>query len=192
MPILGIMASQISGKLWQPDGAYDSLATVTIGATGVSSVTFAGIPTGYKHLQIRATLKTGRATYGNDGLYLKVNEASSNYAFHYVLGDGASVPASGGGGQTQILIGWTGTNVSSAYGANIIDILDYSNITKNKTIRSLAGVDINGTISGFGGLVALHSGMYYGDTNAVTSLAFTSSNAANFQENSQFSLYGIK
>jgi hypothetical protein len=87
------MASQMSGKLWQPDGAYDSLATVTIGATGVSSVTFAGIPNTYKHLQIRATLKTNRATFGNDGLYLKVNGASSNYAFHYVLGDGAATSA---------------------------------------------------------------------------------------------------
>ena len=191
-PILGIMASQISGHLWEPQGAYDALSTVTIGATGVATIEFVGIPNTYKHLQIRATLKTGRASYGNDGLYLKVNGFSSNYAQHYLLGDGTSAVASGGGGNTQILIGWAGTNVSSAYGANIIDILDYSNITKNKTIRSLGGVDINGVILSFGGLVALHSGMYYGDTNAVTSLTFTSSNAANFQENSQITLYGVK
>ena len=44
MPILGIMASQISGHLWQPEGAYDSLATVTVGATSVATIEIAGIP----------------------------------------------------------------------------------------------------------------------------------------------------
>ena len=36
MPILGIWASQISGKLWAPAGAYDALATVTVPAGGAS------------------------------------------------------------------------------------------------------------------------------------------------------------
>ena len=192
MPILGIMASQISGKLWTPDGAYDSLATVTVPATTVASITFAGIPSTYKHLQIRATLKTNRATFGNDGLYIRVNGATSSYSQHYVIGDGSSASASGGGGNTQILIGWTGTNVANYFGTNIIDILDYANTSKYKTIRSLGGVDLNGTVAGAGGLVALHSGMYYGNTDAITSLVFTSSNAADFQQYSQFSLYGIK
>jgi hypothetical protein len=51
------MASQISGHLYDgPFGAYDSLATVTLSADA-ASVTFAGIPSGYKHLQIRAIHK---------------------------------------------------------------------------------------------------------------------------------------
>ena len=191
-PILGIWASQISGRLWEPQGAYDALSTVTVGATSVASIEFAGIPSGYKHLQIRATLKTNRATYGNDGLYLKINGLSSNYAQHYLLGDGSAASASGGGSNSQILVGWCGTNVSSAYGANIIDILDYSNTAKYKTIRNLGGVDINGTIAGFGGVIALHSGASFTNTDAITSIAFTSSNAANFQQYSQITLYGIR
>ena len=31
MPILGVIASQISGHLFAPSGAYDSIATVTVG-----------------------------------------------------------------------------------------------------------------------------------------------------------------
>jgi hypothetical protein len=44
-PILGIMASQISGHLWEPQGAYDALSTVTLSANA-SSVSFTGIPSG--------------------------------------------------------------------------------------------------------------------------------------------------
>jgi hypothetical protein len=190
-PILGIIASSFRSAAG-PDGAYDALATVTVPSGGLATITFAGIPNTYKHLQVRVSAKTNRSTYGNDGLYLKVNGLSSNYAQHYLLGDGSSASASGGGSNSQILIGWTGTNVSSAYGANIIDILDYANTTKYKTVRNLGGVDINGTIAGFGGTVALHSGMNYGTTEAINSISFTSSNAANFQEYSQFSLYGVK
>ena len=173
-------------------GSYDAIAVADIGAGGTSTISFTSISGAYKHLQIRATLKTNRATYGNDGLYIKINGGTASYAQHYLLGDGASASASGGGGNSQILIGWTGTNVANYFGTNIIDILDYANTNKYKTIRSLGGVDLNGTIAGAGGLVALHSGMYYANTNAITSLDFTSSNAATFQEYSQIDLYGIK
>ena len=187
-----MLAGNTTWNPWEPQGAYDALSTVTVGSTSVSSIEFAGIPQGYKHLQIRATLKTNRATYGNDGLYLRVNGLSSNYGFHYVAGDGSAASASGGGSQNQILLGWCGTNVSSAYGANIIDILDYSNTSKYKTVRNLGGVDINGTIAGFGGVIALHSGASFTSTNAITSISFTSSNAANFEQYSQVTLYGVR
>jgi hypothetical protein len=173
-------------------GSYDAIGVVDVGAGGTSTISFTSIPGTYKHLQIRATLKTNRATFGNDGLYIKVNGATASYAQHYLLGDGASASASGGGGNSQILIGWAGTNVVNSFAANVIDILDYANTNKYKTIRNLGGVDINGTVAGFGGVVALHSGMHYANTNAITSMEFTSSNAATFQQYSQIALYGIK
>jgi hypothetical protein len=174
------------------DAAFESIATVTVGAGGTSTISFTSIPSTYKHLQLRGFLKTNRATFGNDGLYVKVNSNSSNYAQHYLIGDGAAASAAGGGGNTQILIGWTGTNAGSSFAGNVIDILDYADTNKYKTFRNLGGVDLNGTIAGFGGLIALHSGMYYGATTAITQLDFTSSNAATFQEYSSFALYGIK
>jgi hypothetical protein len=183
-----------SSRLWDQttfQSGMFALATVSL-TSGASSVVFSDIPQNYTHLQIRATPKTNRATFGNDGLYLRVNGASTNYGFHYLLGDGAAASASGGGSQTQILVGWCGTNVSSAHGANIIDILDYSNTTKHKTIRNLGGVDMNGTISTSSGVVGIHSGAHYANTNAITSITFTSSNAADFQQHSHFALYGIK
>jgi hypothetical protein len=54
-------------------------------------------------------------------------------------------------------------------GASILDILDYANTNKYKTIRLLAGVDVNGTVATFGGVVGLTSGLWQ-NTNAITSI----------------------
>jgi hypothetical protein len=40
MPVLGIIASQMSGHLFAPSGAYDSIATTTVGSGGAASITF--------------------------------------------------------------------------------------------------------------------------------------------------------
>ena len=34
----GVVASGISGNLWAPSGAYDSIATVNVGSGGASSI----------------------------------------------------------------------------------------------------------------------------------------------------------
>jgi hypothetical protein len=52
MPILGIISSQISGHLFAPSGAYDSIATVS-GTGSSGTISFTSIPSTYTHLQIR-------------------------------------------------------------------------------------------------------------------------------------------
>ncbi len=87
-PILGIWASQISGRLWEPQGAYDALATVTpSGSTG--TITFAGIPSTYKHLQIRAI---GRSDYAGSNVQLAMrfnSDTAANYSTHNLIGVGS-------------------------------------------------------------------------------------------------------
>jgi hypothetical protein len=131
MPILGIMASQISGKLWAPDGAYDSLATVTVPSGGLASIEFAGIPNTYKHLQIRSlSLTTG-------ALWFQTNvngDTSTNYASHALYGSGASATAFGTGTGVAAY-GYTALINATGQSALIIDFLDYASTTKNKTVR---------------------------------------------------------
>jgi hypothetical protein len=55
-PILGILASGMSGNLWAPGKDFDSIATTTVGAGGASTITFSSIPSTYRHLQIRLFL----------------------------------------------------------------------------------------------------------------------------------------
>jgi hypothetical protein len=110
MPILGIMASQISGHLWAPEGAYDSLATVTLSAN-TSSITFAGIPAGYKHLQLRATWanSTGADTW------MRINgDTGSNYAAHYLNGNGSAAAGGAitGAGALGAYLGYSGSTTA--------------------------------------------------------------------------------
>lgn len=188
MPILGIMASQISGHLWAPAGAYDSLATVTVG-TAVSSITFAGIPSGYKHLQIRIFgASTTSGTSVNDMFYQFNGDTGSNYSTHYLLGQGTGAFSAGFASQTRIrasnVLPYAGaTNI---FGASIIDILDYSSTSKAKTARSLSGTDFNGS-----GYLTIDSGAWYNSSTAINSIVFTSG-ANNIAQYSSFALYGSK
>jgi hypothetical protein len=86
-PILGIYASQISGHLFAPSGAYDSIATATFTGSALS-VTFSSIPSTYTHLQIRGLARTPS---GNDQIDLRFNgDSGNNYSMHGLSGDGAS------------------------------------------------------------------------------------------------------
>jgi hypothetical protein len=76
--------------------------------------------------------------------------------------------------------------LQAAFGANIIDILDYANTNKYKTTRTLSGGDNNGS-----GFVQFMSGNWR-NTNAVTSIDIFQVDGDTIAEYSQFALYGIK
>jgi hypothetical protein len=183
------MASQISGKLWQPDGAYDSLATVTLSST-TASVTFSGIPSVYKHLQIRLIARSNRAAVVNDSFHLQFNsDTSANYADHYLIGDGSTASAGAETSVTNIgLYRITGAGAgSNTFGASVIDILDYQNTNKYKTVRALSGDDNNGD-----GRISLGSGLWQSNSAITGITLFPNSGSSSFVQYSQFSLYGVR
>lgn len=192
-PILtGIVASGISGHLtppWSPEGGYDALATVTVPSGGASSVTFNGIPTGYKHLQIRAI---GRSTFNAEivDTYWTFNkDTSSNYfGQHQIRGNGSSATAAADNATTssRVFVTPALTTLSNTFSAGIIDILDYANTNKYKTIRSLNAVDGNGT-----GSVWFRSSLWM-NTSAINSITINPEPTSSFTQYSQFALYGVK
>lgn len=195
MPILGIMASQISGHLWAPEGAYDALATVTVGATAVSNITFAGIPSGYKHLQLRIFGRGNSSSADRVSITVKVNsDTGSNYANHAVGGDGSSAftaqATSQGVGANNFMAGISAivgsTGAANTFGASIVDVLDYSSSSKYKTFRSLAGQDQNST----SGRIALVSGLWQ-NTAAITTLDLNLESGL-WGQYSSIALYGVK
>ena len=193
-PILGIYASQISGRLFNLVGNYDALATVTVPSGGLSSITFAGIPqTGYTHLQLRVFAKTNRGTYGRDEFSLQFNsDTASNYSWHTLYGDGGTAAAYGVGSDTNIDAGYiAGGAGTSMFGAGVVDILDYANTNKYKTTRSFTGHDHNGTIAGINAIVNLNSGSWR-STSAINSIKIGIISGTLFNEYSQFALYGVK
>jgi hypothetical protein len=169
-------------------GSYDALATVTVPSGGAATVSFVGIPTGYKHLQLRFNARTSFA--GNEAFYFKYNsDSSSSYTDHYLFGNGSTA---GAVGATAASTGSTifrpagSTAGSNVFGVGIVDILDYENTNKYKTIRNLGGIDTNGA-----GTIFLNSGLWI-NTAAINRIDITSANAATIQQYSSFALYGVK
>jgi hypothetical protein len=187
MPMLGIMASQISGHLWAPAGAYDSLATVTVPSGGVASVTFSGIPSTYKHLQIRWFARDNYSSTASDANIRLNSDSGSNYTWHQLLGDGSTAQAYASTSQTSMRAGFTAgsTATSGVFAGTILDLLDYASTSKNKTVRNLAGFDNNGS-----GSISLNSGSWM-STAAVTSISITPRVGTSFDQYSSFALYGV-
>jgi hypothetical protein len=180
---VGIYASQISGKLWAPAGAYDALATVTLSAT-TASINFAGIPAGYKHLQLRISGRTVGAYTGDSNTYLYFNGTEASYS-HQLYGSGS---ATGSGNSANSLLSVripNDNNSANIFGAGIMDILDYSSTTKNKTVRTLDGWDANGS-----GYMYLHS-VLWNNTSPITSITLTTQDGS-WKTGSTIALYGVK
>lgn len=192
MPILGIYASAISGNLAFP--SYESIATVTVGSGGSSSVTLSSIPSTYTHLQLRCFGQTNRATVPFDSLFVTLNSDTNNgnYYRHGFNGTGSSTYSYGSGTDARAQFSWNfGTTAGSNWGIGIVDIFDYTNTNKFKTMRSLGGSDVNGTVNGFGGEVGIGSNLYQ-STSAITSITLTPYVGTLINQYSSFALYGIK
>jgi hypothetical protein len=191
-PILGILASQISGHL--STNSYESIATVTVGSGGTASAVFSSIPSTYKHLQIRGIAQTAVNTFIEDARIQFNSDTGSNYIRHALMGNGASATAYSNTG-TSILVdaavSGTVSGTANIFAVSIIDILDYTNTNKNKTVRVLNGADFNGNpFGGNGGRVTLTSGLWT-STAAITSITL-GGNSSNLNQYSQFALYGVK
>jgi hypothetical protein len=187
-----MIANQIAGLLTGGVAAsltdYESIASTTVGSGGSASVTFSSIAGTYSHLQVRFLGRDNRAST-QDTLLVRFNsDSGSNYRIHYLLGDGSSASA-GGFASTGIEVYRIAAASSGAsmFGAGVIDILDYTSTNKNKTTRSLAGLDMNGS-----GEVALGSGLWFATPAAITSITLLPTNGTLFSEYSSFALYGIK
>ena len=174
-------------------GGFESIATVTVGAGGASSIEFVDIPQTFAHLQVRWIGQSNRGTYATDNLWVRLNtDSGSNYAHHELRGDGASAGSFGYASQTkQYVSGVIGTTQqANSFGAGVIDILDYTSTSKNKTIRVFAGKDNNGTYAGVGGYVQVASGLYFATPAAVSTVTLIAE-YGNWQQFSTFALYGI-
>ena len=183
MPILGIMASQISGHLIPPSSFY-SIATAS--PSGVSTITFSSIPGTYKSLQIRISAVVTSA--GQD-IYTQFNgdTTSGNYRNHGLWGNGSSAGASVAGPNSSLYAaqGWVIGTVTTYPNVSVIDIIDYASTTKNKTQRYFSGANDNTTTNGS---VELSSGFWM-STSAVTSI--TVYTGSTFSAGTSIALYGV-
>jgi len=166
--------------------AYESIQTITVGSGGSATVDFNSIPATYTHLQIRAMIGTSSAG-GNLSLTFNNNTTGTKYAYHYMASNGGASIFTGESINRNIinLSDFVGGALNSSPTPFIIDILDYANTNKYKTLRNLSGYDVNGA-----GGIGFFTG-HWRDTSAINQIIFYPS-AATIVENSSFALYGIK
>lgn len=183
-PILGILASSRP----RVSNSYESIETITIPSGGSSSVTFSTIPSTYKHLQIRALFQCNTS---GEQLMLRFNgdSSSANYTLHQFGGDGSAAFSTGfatgsmTGARTAVR---TQATSGSSFGGGVVDILDYTNTNKYKTVRSLGGADNNGS-----GEILFRSALWL-NTTSITSINCVVSNGGTMSQYTHLALYGIK
>ena len=174
-------------------GAMEPISAITLSAAQ-GTIEFNNIPGTYTHLQLRIFLRDSR-NYGRNDIYMQVGNSTvdtgTNYSWHRLYGDGTSAASNAGSTQNFMNIATLCANTAptNTFGTAIVDILDYSNTNKNKTIRTLAGGDNNNTAEP--PYISLTSGNWR-SSSAITIIRLYDESGSNFMANSSFSLYGIK
>lgn len=154
---------------------YDSIATQTLGSAA-ASVTFSSIPSTYTDLVL---VVAGTNTTSAQSIRITFNGITTTvYSRTAVFGDGSSAQSIRDSNATGIDNIYYGTS----QGVAILQIMNYSNTTTNKTVISRNN-DAASSVNAVVGLWRSTSAI-----NQITLTAQTSTMAAG----STFSLYGIK
>lgn len=174
-------------------GAAYELISTAYGTGSSSTISFTSIPSTYKHLQIRMTGRSTRATYPLDQVYIQFNGVTSSYTTHELRGSNSSVTSLSYGSTSGIYIGFIESAASTAdiYDPVVADILDYSSTTKYKTVRSMGTRQSDYAPDGIYKTISLLSGLSQ-STSAVSSIDIKVNTGNNWTSASRFSLYGIK
>lgn len=188
MPLVGRFGSLAGlGSLILPGGAFESIATVTVGSGGASSIEFTSIPGGFQHLQIRMIGRTTNSGSTRHRLRINGDTTSSSYSAHLLEGEGVAASASGAANFGKAIGSGvsSSTDTANVFVASVIDILDYASTSKNKTVRAISGSDTNGA-----GTIGIWSSGWF-STSAVTSLLLYW-DSGNFAQHSTAALYGLR
>jgi hypothetical protein len=177
---LGFLAGSGGGV----DTDYELIESVILGSSQ-STITFSSLgaySSTYKHLQIRATAR--KSNTDNTQLIRFNGDTASNYAVHFIYGNGSIVQSASGTSATAIVnYPFAGSGyTANAFGVYVMDILDAFSTTKNKTIRQLSALSNTE--------IQLVSGLWI-NTASLTSITLTSA-SGDLVAGSRFSLYGIK
>lgn len=193
MPIIATRASAaygagFGGRAVAPSnvyGGYEALSTIKL-TSNTSTVSFDGIPGGFRSIQVKFIAQNNRNSTWNGFLQLRIN---GNYTtkYHTLTGNGTSVDALSGtpSNTTGYSLLASGT-VSNTYGVGIVDIANYDSEKQYKTINVFSGNDCNGS-----GAVG-YASQIYTSINPIHTITFEALDGYSITTNSQFALYGVR
>ena len=162
---------------------YSTIATTTVG-TATSSVTFSSIAGTYTDLVISYECFTTAA--GARDVAVRFNgDTGSNYSSTFLYGAGGGTAGSTREStQTRMMVDYSGVSTTAnTAGIGLLNVMNYSNATTNKTVINRA----NRAAAGTDAVVGL-----WRNTAAITSVTLLFINGTdNFGVGSIFTLYGI-
>jgi hypothetical protein len=167
---------------------YELISTNILANSTTATVSFSSLPQTYKHLQLRMTVRTTENTSAGSYLIVRQNsDATTSYSYHLLYGNGSGVFSSAITSQNNGYLERYPNAFDSTgmFGASILDYLDYSNTTTNKTSRLFSG-----HYGSSNRQIGLFSNLWM-KTNAITQIDI-SAVSGNFTQGTRFSLYGIK
>lgn len=160
---------------------FIKISTVTVGASGASTIDFSNIPQTFTDLKL---VVSGRSTHtGLDGVDIRFNNSSTGYTYRSIMGDGSSAASYNGSNlEFQYLTG--NAQTASVFSSFEMYIPNYTS-SNNKSV-SIEAVSENNATSAYQVLMA---GLW-SNTAAITSIKLDPQNA-NFAQYSEATLYGI-
>lgn len=169
------------------------IATTGTMTGSLGQVFFNNIPSNFTHLQLRVYGRGNLSTtaWQTSGVQFNLDGTGGNYNGHEMWANGSNQGTTSAG----FFNAWfnspymPGNNsLANTFGIQIIDILDYTNTNKFKTIRAIGGFDDNNT-STTNQRIGVYSGQYR-STNAITSITYNVAGNT-FIAGSRVDLYGI-
>jgi hypothetical protein len=175
-------SSWLAGNpVFVPPTDYQSIATTTAG-TSTTTLSFTSIPSTFSHLQIRISGGNG----SGQNVRMQFNsDTGLNYMTHRLSANNGTSVSSGVTGPSWDFINLAGNAGLNQNSPSIVDILDYTSTSKNKTVRALTGWDNNGS-----GYIDYNSGLWFATPAAITRIDLTQT--SNWANGSTAALYGIK
>jgi hypothetical protein len=162
---------------------YESIATTTLSSTA-QNYTFSSIPQTYTDLRLIVTGANSVGS-GNDVTSLRFNGVTSTlYSYSQLIGNGTIADV--GNGTTSQFIALGRLGISPNIGHIIIDVLNYTNTSTNKSLLCRWNVPAT--------YVGVTVGLYR-NTSAITSITIDANQFAGtttFLAGTSFTLYGIK
>lgn len=195
MPILGTIASSIQSGI--PDSDYFSISTANVTNNTTSTVNITNIPSTFKHLQLRWIASGLTPSIDGDIDFQFNSDTGNNYHFIRTYGTGVTPNTSTvyGDGATSTFRMRLGRLTSNAGGTlfagGILDILDYANTSKAKSVITVYGN--NRLVNADNNQFTFVGGGSWNSTSAITSINIKAENGTvNFGSGTKFSLYGLK
>jgi hypothetical protein len=160
--------------------SFESITSTT--ATGSTSITISGIPSTYRHLVLRGTL---RATSDGNNITMRFNgDTGTNYSYWEVTGDTVvALQSTGNVGQSSMLVITNNNSQLTSFELWIMNYADTGKLTS--VLGKLSYLNTAGTF----GIVGSRNGQW-NTTTVVNSITLIS--GAAFASPNEIALYGIK